>query len=235
MCGMCDHACENEAVVLGELAFGVFNIEWSQKINSCISWASKRRHNKHRNRMLNNVFLRLITTYRCWTKALAASVPWCKQIWCACSRYRGVIESLTWRIIGNLANCNSSGANCSQPCDLSIPFLSKYGFRDRILHLESSLRPLLSKWIAEWKTFSCEIRITWLCAWLMSFAVYCSLLFRSFLILKRRLWTVASVSSAVLSKIENGLGQWLVHSVLMYSLCELKLFCVRVPVGVMFL
>ena len=37
MCGTCDHACENEAVVLGEFVFGVLNIERSEKINSCIS------------------------------------------------------------------------------------------------------------------------------------------------------------------------------------------------------
>ena len=79
MCGACDHACENEAVVLGELVFGVFNAKDPKKsipvlakgncerlsvnlhtgsgaINGWIIWASKKRRKQNRNRMLNNVF-----------------------------------------------------------------------------------------------------------------------------------------------------------------------------------
>ena len=47
-------------------------------------------------------------------------------------KIQSCFESLAQRIVGNLANYNVLGANCSRPCDLTIPFLSKYGFKEQM-------------------------------------------------------------------------------------------------------
>ena len=161
-CCACDNACENEAVVLGKYVFGVFDIEKCQKNQFLFERKGIAREYQetcklvvepltagyfwHQKSCLKNLKIGCLTVFSnnelsLLKKALTASVPCCIQIRCACSRYRRVIGSLARRNIGSLANCNCSGTNCSKPCDLRIPLLSKYGFRDRILHLESSLRP----------------------------------------------------------------------------------------------